>query len=272
MSRATLITVISLAFVSFQLYAQEGADHPLFKDDWLVRVGANQADADARVGLANENTGNIPIVDLNKLGVDTTFTSLYANLIWQKPDRWNWSLTYFESRAAGDRVTDSDISFGDLEIPAGTGITSDFTTRFLVLNGAYDILDRSDQVAGVGFGIYSLDLDASIGSLQGGDFIGEIQSTDTLAPLPTISLYYRRAFNEKWAIMADAGYFPVKYDKYDGDIVTARLTIDYWFNEHWGIGGGYSLVDVDLDIDENLYDERYDVNWDSFFLYLTFGF
>ena len=95
---------------------------------------------------------------------------------------------------------------------------------------------------------------------------------DVLAPLPTLSLYYKHAFNDKWAFISNVRYFSASIDKYDGEIVAALVSLDYWINENWGLGIGYSYVDLDLTIDEQIFDQRYIVEYDSIFVYATFGF
>ena len=272
MSRFPLL-VLSLSFlVSPNVMAQDAADHPLFTDDWLFRVGGQRTDASVGVGLANEELGEIPIFDLDKAGVDPKFSSLWAHIIWQAPERWSWGFNYFRSEVDGETLTDSDIMFGDLEIPAGTGVRSEFITNFYVLNGYYDFFQRPGSSAGVGLGIYALEMDIELQAVVGGTPGATSESADTLAPLPTLSLYYKHAFNDKWAFMADTGYFSANIDDYDGDIFAARVSVDYWFNENWGLGAGYNYVDIDLTVDGNIFDQRYEVQWDSFFLFLTAGF
>lgn len=266
------IPLIALFFASFNLQAQDASSHPLFADDWLVRLGGQQADAEVKAGLANPQLGEIPIIDIAAQGSDTTVTSFWGNVLWQAPQRWSIGLSYFRAEADGRRILDSDFSFGDLTIPAGTGVTGEFSTDFYVLNGYYDFYQAPARSAGIGLGVYALDLGFSLATQVGGQATGQRESADVLAPLPTISAYYKHAFNDKWAILADVSWLSANIDKYDGDVLAARLSVDYWINARWGLGAGYTFVDLELTVDEPIFDQRYEVQYNSFFLYATFGF
>lgn len=266
------IPLIALFFASFNLHAQDASSHPLFADDWLFRLGGQQAEADVKAGFANPQLGEIPIIDIGAGDADTNVTSFWGNVLWQAPERWSLGFSYFQAKVDGQRTSDSDFSFGDLTIPSGTGITSEFTTNFYVLNGFYDIYQGPARSVGIGLGVYALDLELSVVGQVGGQATGQSESADVLAPLPTLSAYYKHAFNEKWAILADVGWLSANIDQYDGEILTARLSVDYWINERWGLGAGYTYVDLELTVDEPVFDQRYEVQYDSFFIYATFGF
>jgi hypothetical protein len=266
------LTLVTLLCAVPDAYAQDGSSHPLFTDDWLFRVGGQQADADATIGLANEQLGDIPVIDLSESGVDTEVTSLWGEVLWQGPKRWSLGFNYFQSEADGQRISDSDTNFGDLVIPAGTGISANFSTDFYVLNAYYDFFQRPDRSAGFGAGLYTLDLEISAQAQVDGQPSGDREQADALAPLPTLSLYYKHAFNEKWAWMADLSWLSANIDQYDGDILAARVSLEYWINENWGLGAGYTYVDLDLTVDESVFDQLYEVQYDSLYFFATFGF
>jgi hypothetical protein len=261
-----------LLFSALTAQAQDASNHPIFENDWLFGIGVQQSKAGVRIGLANEDLGTIPVIDFDTLGVSPDFTGGWLDVVWQGPDRWSWSFNYFETKSDGRAVTDADIEFGNTVIPAGTGIEATFKTSFYVINGFYDFYQAPGSAAGVGFGVYSLDLEASIREVVGGQPSGDQERADVLAPLPTFSVYYKHAFNSKWAFSTDLNYFGLTIDKYDGNIFAASASIDYWFNDRWGVGAGYTYVDLDLTIDEQPFDKLFDVQYDSFSLYLTYGF
>ncbi len=266
------IFALTALLIACDCVAQQGSTSPLFTSDWLIRGGIQRSEADVRLGLGNEELGTIPIVDLDRLDLDPRFTSGWLDITWQAPERWSWGFNYFESRAEGENVTDEDLQFGDLLIPAGTGVLSEFETKFYVLNGYYDFYQAPNRSAGLGFGIYSLDLAASLQEVIAGEPGGIVQGADVLAPLPTLSIYYKQAFNDKWSFTADFNYFGLSVDKYDGNIFSGRVAFDYWLNENWGLGLGLNYVDIDLTIEDDPFDQLYDVQYDSYFLYLSFGF
>lgn len=266
------LILAALLFACFDLCAQDGSTHPLFQDDWLFRIGGQQSDADAQAGLANSNIGEIPVIDLNAVDADTTVTSFFGNVVWQAPERWSLGFTYFQAEVTSERLLDEDFTFGDLTIPADTGFTSDFTTDFYVLNAYWDFFQAPNRAAGVGLGLYGMELDLTLAAQVGGQGTAQVESADALAPLPVLSAYYQHAFNEHWAVRMEGGWLSANIQDYDGDILTASVSVDYWINNNWGLGLGYNYVDLDLTIDETIFDQYYKVKYDSFFFYATFGF
>lgn len=261
-----------LVLFSLPATAQESNGHSLLNDDWILRLGVQRSNADAKVGLGNPQLGTIPLLDFDALGLDPKFDSAWAHFLWQAPERWSWGFNYFRSKAEGQHLTSQDLQFGDLVIPAGTGVAEEFTSNFYVFNAYYDLYQRPNRAAGVGFGIYALDLGAEVQGYIGGAPDGRRATSDILAPLPALSMYYKHAFNEKWALWADAGWFSLNIDKYDGTLLASRLSLEYWPKDNWGVGANYTHVDVDLTIDEAVFDQRWDVRFDSFSLFLTLSF
>lgn len=272
MSKWILPAITALSLFCGNLAAQDGSNHPIFTNDWLFKVGGQRSDADAKIGLANSDLGEIPIIDIGDGDANTTVNSFGGNIIWQAPDRWSFGLSYFQARVEGERLSSEDFTFGDLLIPAGTGIRTDFETDFYVLNGYYDFYQAPGSSAGIGLGIYAMDLSIGAELVVGGQPTGQAEGADTLAPLPTISAYYKHAFSDRWALAMSAGFFAAEIDKYDGEVFTADVSVQYWPSDNLGFGLGYTFVDVDLTIDEPVFDQKYVVEYDSFFVYATFGF
>jgi hypothetical protein len=51
-----------------------------------------------------------------------------------------------------------------------------------------------------------------------------------------------------------------------------RATVEYRLKEHFGIGGGYSYYDIDVEYDTGKKIETYDVKFDGPMVYLILGF
>lgn len=272
MSNWKALVLAMLALSIFDVQAQDPSNHPLIKDDWSIRIGGQHSNADVKVGLGNSDLGDIPLIDLGAGDGDSTVTSFWTNIVWQAPERWSLGFSYFQSKADGQKVSDSDFSFGDLEIPAGTGVTADFRTDFYVLNGYYDFFQSSNSAAGIGLGVYALDLSVSAQTLLGGAPTGASEAASTLAPLPTLSAYYKHAFSEKLAFRVNTGWMSANINQHDGSIFAADISIEYWPSDSWGLGVGYAFVNIDLTVEKPDFDQRYEVTYDSFFGFVTWGF
>lgn len=272
MSNWKVLALVIFTLSATELHAQDASNHTVLSGDWLIRLGGQQTDANVKAGLANSELGEIPVIDLSAGNANTTVTSFWTNITWQAPERWSLGFSYFQAQAETESITESDFTFGDLEIPAGTGITSDFETDFYVLNGYYDFFQSSNQAAGIGLGLYVLDLSISAQALVGSAPSGSTEAADTLAPLPTISAYYKHAFNDKLAFRANTGWLSADISDYDGSIFAADISIEYWPRATWGFGAGYTYVDLDLTVDKPVFDQLYEVQYDSFYGFFTWGF
>ena len=118
----------------------------------------------------------------------------------------------------------------------------------------------------------ALDLDLSLDVVVGGNETGQRETADTLAPLPTLSAYYRHAFNDKLALRLSGAWLSATVDNWDGDVVAADVSLEYWPSSSWGFGAGYNYVDIDVTAEENIFDQKYVVEYDSFFAFVSWSF
>ena len=97
-------------------------------------------------------------------------------------------------------------------------------------------------------------------------------SADTLAPLPNIGLFGLYALTPKLAVSGMLGYFSLDYQEYDGEVTVASAALDYRLTDTFGLGLGYSLLDFNLDVDEDIFDEHYEFEFNGPVVYLSAGF
>lgn len=248
------------------------SDNPTLASDWIWNLGAAFVSSDPVIGLGRDETGQIPLIDLSRTDGDGDTTAFFGRLAWQGLERWRFGFTTYDTDFDGGRFTDDDVSFGDLEIPAGSGIDVSTETRFYIFNAHYAIWQQPNWEAGAGIGVYGIDWEGSVGLRSGAGNIIAFESEDFLAPLPTLALYGKYAFNERLAMVASLDWLGLDLGDYDGEIFALTLGVDYWFNERWGLSGGVQLVDVDVTVEDQPFDKFLEADWESVIVSLNFAF
>lgn len=64
----------------------------------------------------------------------------------------------------------------------------------------------------------------------------------------------------------------MSYGDYDGSLVFANASLEYWPFQYAGFGAGYRYVAADVKYDPGNKTEEYDVRLPGPMVYVTFGF
>lgn len=260
------------ALAATGVQAQDPSQNPTLAADWIISGGTAFTHNDPKIGLAPEGE-RVSLIDLDTLGVDADDNDFSFSLAWQGPERWRLAFTTYASAVDGGLFTDKDYEFGDLDIPAGSGLAIDTKARFYIVNAHYSIWQKPRWEAGIGFGIYGLDWEGSIALVEGGrGEIVERETSDFIAPLPTVALFGRYAFTERLAGYAGIDWLSVNISDYDGEVLALSGGLDWWFSKRWGLSAGVNLVDIDVAVDDEPFNEYVDANWESLFLKLRLAF
>jgi hypothetical protein len=76
--------------------------------------------------------------------------------------------------------------------------------------------------------------------------------------LPNLRLHGAYAFTPTLAFEAGLGWFSLSYDKYDGKFFVGTAALEWRPHENFGLGAGYTWLDVDLDVEEDRFTDNYD--------------
>jgi hypothetical protein len=152
-------------------------------------------------------------------------------------------------------------------VSASVSLDLDVTLYIAAVDYAFHKSDTTEW--GVGLGLHAIDLAAGIEGSLNGVSLGA-SGEDFLAPLPNLRLYGRHAFSPKLLGSVSAGWMGVDIDQYSGDLLVAAASLNYRFADRWSVGLNYQLTDIDLDVDDNINEEHYEVQLDGFAL--TIGY
>jgi hypothetical protein len=255
--------------------AQGGGLNPTLNERFSFRLGAAFLDGDTSFSSTSNQTGLAGEVDLGDLGIDGKTTTPYFGFRWRFAERWRLNLEYFGSDQDGAGVAQTDLVFQDIRIPAGVLAEAEFSTDIYAASVGWSFLRDERMELGVGLGLHVADLSARI---RGAGFIGDIavpvaaERADVTAPLPNLRLHGAYAFTPTLAFEAGLGWFSLSYDKYDGKFFVGTAAIEWRPHENFGLGAGYTWLDVDLDVDEARFTDNYDFDLNGPVVFAVAGF
>ena len=227
-----------VALLALLLAAPAGAqvpDHAALRDKFYFGVGAFFPRTTTQAQLESNRIGigtNIDFEESLDMARSKTVPSFFGR--WRFGERWRLDAEYFELNRSGDRTIDQSIQWGDLTIPAGSGVTSQFDFSDLRVSVGYSFFRTQDKELGVGFGLHAASYDVRLNTLSQGS-----EGEDVLAPLPVLSIYGQFALTDQWAVGSRLDRFSLSYDKYDGSLTSLAFDLTYQPFRHFGFGAGY---------------------------------
>ena len=263
---------------SLLLAAQAFADRPGFGDTWTIMLGGmNQT---ANVEVSSTRTGRPDInLDLDDLGMDDNATTFRAGVNWQFADKWGTSLTYSSFSTDGRETASESGNFGDIEWEADATLSSDYDLDLYIWNLNWNFVNTERTNFGVAAGLHIADISMAIAFeataiINGQEVVVDSgsESTSLTAPLPNIGLQIGHRFGENLYLSGRAGYFTLKVDDVDGELVTAQAGLEWRPAKHFGVGIGYQYLTIDFDEKESDRKNTLEIDSHGPVLFLALGF
>jgi hypothetical protein len=201
---------------------------------FTVSVGGAIYDNFSSTGQVSGDAGIGTIIDFEDLlNVDGDTQIGRVDMRYAFNERHWLDATYYDIRRSGtSAATSEDIDFGDITIPAGSRVSTDFDTRMLKLAYRYNFVTDDRVVIGGSFGIHSMNLRLA---LEAGG-LGLDESFRQELPLPLLGLHGGYALSRKWALLADAELLQFDVGDYRGFVSDNRLSLEHDTLEHLGWG------------------------------------
>jgi len=272
-SVCTFTSLIMLLFVQAAF-----ADKPRFGDTITIGLGGMNHRVNANFSVTRPGA---PVDELTfkDLGLSDETEVFWGDFAWQFAERWKFRLNYSSFDAKGRRVQTTGGNWNDLEWGIGARLSTDFEMELYIADLTWDFLKTENGHLGVGVGLHAVDLDLGMileaGASAGGegDFVVvNADAASVLAPLPNLSVSGGYLIADKVYLHGSIGFFSLKYDKYDGNLFSARAALEWRPWKHVGLGAAYQYVQLELDVDRDSKQEYYDFEFYGPVLFLTFGF
>jgi hypothetical protein len=253
--------------------AQQPEPNPFVNQKLYMTVGMFLPDRKVQLGL-DAQLGDVKTdVDFSKrFAMDGSDESGALELMWRMGEKWTFRGQYFRVDDDNTVLLTKDTEWGEYTLNAGSNVSAGSEIQITRLFFGRRFRDQAKSEFGVGAGLHLLSLDAYI---RGQAFINGVdqgvvtRGVSTDGPMPNIGAWYAYAFNTYWALRARVDWFSASIDKYDGSIVNAGASINYSLTQHFGVGLGYNLFELDVGVDDGDWQGRINTRLNGPYLYLS---
>lgn len=263
------VIVVALGLGSGFACADEAIpNHPALKDRFYFGIGAFMPKTSTSAELDSTTLGTGTNINFEQaLGMETQKTVPEAFARWRVSERWRVEGEYFQLNRTGSRTINQDIQWGDQTFPVNTTVESKFDFTDMRVSGGYSFFKTTDKEVGVSLGFHVASYDASIGAAGVGS-----EAKKVTAPLPVLSGYGQFALTDTWAIGARLDRFSMSYDKYEGNITSMAVDINYQPFRYLGFGAGYRSLFIKLTATGSDLTGRFDQAFQGPIFYVTGSF
>jgi hypothetical protein len=233
----------------------------LLTNPFYVALGTYIVETDTEVRL-NGSSGEGTRVDWESTFGSGDVTRFRLDGQWRFADRHKARFMWFDSSRDSSRTLEEEIDWGDETFPVNVRTRAEFSFSVYELAYEYAFLRRENYEVSGSFGLHYTELELALSAkveTSGGALQGDIkESGDVGAPLPVIGLRGLWALPYNFWIDAQAQYFALSIDEYDGSLTDLRLMVS-WQPKTWlGIGIGYNQFTVDVDVEKDRFDGSLD--------------
>jgi hypothetical protein len=182
--------------------------------------------------------------DQNRLRVDG---------YWRFAERHKLRFMYFSSHSDETRNIDQTIEFRARTFPINAAVRGEFESEVVELAYEYAFLRRDSWELAATLGLHNLELKAGLSAQLSSTLVsGAIdQAAEATAngPLPVVGLHGLWAFGDHWYLDAQAQYFSVDFDEYDGSLRDYKLGIVWMPLRNIGVGVAYNDFRMHVNVD-----------------------
>lgn len=188
---------------------------------------------------------------------------------WRFKPRHKMRLMYFDTRRSASRRIEHDIAFRGAIYPLDTEVQADFDTAIAELAYEYAFLRRDRYEVSATIGIHNLRFDLALSTSAGPALA---RSATANGPLPVVGLRGVWRLTDRVYIDAQAQYFRISLDPYDGRIADYNAAIVWQAFDRAGLGIGYNAFVTRLDVDDEAFDGRLQWRYDGARIFLIASF
>ena len=182
----------------------------------------------------------------DSLGLEDKKLIAETSMRWRFAEPWQLNINYFSIKRSATRTLSQNVEWGDNSFTIGTEVDSLLKISDLRAAVGYSFFRRTDKELGLGLGLHTTGLKASIeASGIGGETV------DVSAPLPVLVIYSNMALTDAWAMSTRIDWLSLSYDNYDGDIRAVTMDFIYQPFRHIGFGVGWHSLTIDLGLEKS---------------------
>ena len=186
--------------------------------------------------------------EFEDIGLSDDYTSVMLEYQYRLSDNWQLSASSYRFTEGGGKTLNSTLNYAGEEFEAGVFVRSDIKVNTYIIDAMYHVFRSDRGEISLGAGIHALDNELNLESRLeiDGESVRERRraSASVLAPLPNLRASGFYAFNDKWSVMATAGWLSLTVDNIDGDFRYGHLRANYRMTQSLGISLGYQWASI----------------------------
>jgi len=173
---------------------------------------------------------------------------------------------YFKLSRDATTVLARDIIFEDKIFNAGTAVKSRLDFTVLKALYTYSFFQNTKMDLGVSTGVHIYQFKSKLESATG----GLRRDSDGTAPFPVVGLRFQWRFKPKLGFGASIDYFEIDKKDTEGRVIDILLALEHQTWKNASLGIGYNIVALEAEKKDD--NDRFDWDYDGFFLYVRFNF
>lgn len=245
------------------------AANPFDEEGVALRLGGFHSSAETRLRIdASSGSLGTSISLEDDLGFEKTKTLPFFDAAWRINPRHRIELGYLSLARDAQKRIEGEIRFGDQVFPFNSDVNSSFDSDVWQLSYGWSFYREGPNEVSLLLGLHATDfkirLETSTGAIS--------EATDRLIPLPVLGIQGQWALGPQWRLKGSARVFSLKYQDYDGSLLTAEVNAEYRFERNYALGLGYMYNKYDLEVTSGRARGSFDYKFSGPSAYVSVGF
>lgn len=198
------------------------------------------------------------------LGIDDSKSVFRLDANYAFSPRHELRLGAFDLNRSGSRTIGEELEIGEVVIPAGSSLESEFGTTILKLAYLYNFVADHRTLIGVSAGLHTMRIDTAFATTTG--TIEE--SFKATAPLPVFGLHSEYALSRKWRMLGSIEFFQLDIGDAEGGLTDVMLGLEHDLFEHVGWGFAYNGFNMDAKFEDGPLEADLVYQYQGLLLYL----
>ena len=224
---------------------------------------------------AQRDGGTKRAIDFEDLDLDDSDSTYTAEYRYRLNDKWLFAVGTYQFESNGKAETSTEFEYDGVTFEAGARLDTGMEIDTYMIEALYSVYKTDRAEILMGGGLHMFDFSASIKakvSVGDQERTGQEGTDDILAPLPNLRAQGFYAITPKWGLAGAVGWLSLNYGDYDGAFTYLHARTVYRITEHFGVGLGYQLVDVEVEYDGGRGDSGFDIEFTGPSAYITYSF
>jgi hypothetical protein len=265
-SRRTRVLTAAVAALVLPVVAQAEDVPDFLNDSFHLALGSYIVNTDTTLSVDGDVSTGTPIDWEDTFG-GGDLTRFRIDGQWRFADRHKARFMVFNTSRSKSRTLTEEIEFDGTVYPVNAKVDADFSFDIYELAYEYSILKHESYEVAGSLGVHYTTLSAGLkakAASSNGTLSTDLDSDASVdLPLPVIGLRGTWGLPHNLWIDAGAQFFALSIDEYDGNLQDYRVALTWQPRKWLGLGIGYNVFRVDVDVDKQNFGGSLDWQYDG---------